>query len=172
MSAVAATSIISHWSNMIQGMQQSSNEFYGEIERGLSAHNLKDAKLERVNISQGGIFSSKREYLQVRRGDHVFHVCAAPFGNGFFVSWWLGEIESGLLAALANIPILGAFVRLFRSVAKPITYYKVDTALMFQSVTHGAVLSALDAVTNAKGMRALSETERAPVMRDLFRQLA
>ena len=172
MGAVKATSIISHWNHMTGGITQSSNEFYGEVERGLAVHNLKDAKLERVNMSEGGIFSSKREYLQVRRGDLVFHVCAAPFGNGFFISWWLGEIESGLLAALAEIPYLGGIVGLFRNVTKPRTYYKVDTALMFQAVTHDAVLGALDAVINAKGVRALSETERTPVMRDLFRRLA
>src|SRR2546425_8503203 len=126
MSAVAATSFLSHWDHMFQGMQQSSNEFYGQIEQHIAAHNLKDAKLERVNLAEGGIFSSKRQYLQVRRGDHVFHVCAAPFGNGFFISWWLGAIDKGFFSKL---PIIGVLIRDF---VKPLTYYKVDTALMFQ----------------------------------------
>src|SRR5258708_4745176 len=138
MAAVAATSILSHWDHMFQGVQQSSNEFYGRVEQYLALHNLKDTKLQRVNIAEGGIFSSKREYLQVRRGNHVFHICAAPFGNGFFVSWWLGAVERGFFAWLARWPVIGL---LFRAFIKPLTYYKVDTALMFQSVTHGAVLA-------------------------------
>lgn len=168
MAAIAATSILSHWDQMFEGMQQSSNEFYGQVEQGLLAHHLKDAKLERVNISEGGLFSSKREYLQVRRGNHVFHVCAAPFGNGFFVSWWLGAIDRGFFAGLAKIPVIGL---LFRAFIKPLTYYRVDTALMFQAVTHGAVVAALDAITSAKGMQSLSWLERKPEMRNLFDRL-
>jgi hypothetical protein len=155
MGAVATTSTLSHWDHMFQGMQQSSDEFYTRVEQYLALHNLKDTKLERVKFSEGGIFSSKREYLQIRRGDHVFHLCAAPFGNGFFVSSWLGAVKRGL------------FSRLF----KPLTYYKVDTALMFQSVTHGAVLATLDEITTAKGLESLVFMERRPEMRDLFTRL-
>jgi hypothetical protein len=171
MSAVRATSILSHWNHFVPGMQQSSNEFYQGVESGLTAHNLGDTKLERVEIAEGGIFSDKREYLQVRRKEHVFHVCAAPYGNGFFVTWWLGEKRSGLFAELASWPYIGFIFRLLAQVAKPLTYYRIDTALMFQSVTHGAVLDVLDGVVSAKGLRALSDTDRKPVMRDFFSQL-
>ena len=34
------------------------------------------------------IASAKREYLRMQRGKYAFDICAAPFGNGFFVSWW------------------------------------------------------------------------------------
>jgi hypothetical protein len=153
---------------MFQGMQQSSNEFYARVEQYFRLHNLKDAKLERVNIAEGGIFSSKREYLQVRRGEHVFHVCAAPFGNGFFVSWWLGATNRGFVAWLSRLWVIGFFIR---RLIKPLTYYKVDTALMFQSVTHGAILATIDEVMNAKGLQTLLFLERQPEMRDLFARL-
>lgn len=165
MGAIVPTGIVSHWSNMVQGLTCSSKEFYDSIEQGLGVHKLTDIKIERVNFSEGGIFSSKREYLQIRRSDLVFHVCAAPFGNGFFVSSWLGEIQKGFWAFVARIPILGFFVR---SVLKPLTYYKADTESMFRSLTHAAVLQALDAVVSNQGLRALSETERKPEMRDFF----
>lgn len=171
MGAVTATSILSHWNHMVPGMQQSSADFYVAIERALMAHQLDDVKLERVNMAEGGLLSAKREYLQIRRRDHVFHICAAPFGSGFFVSWWLGEVESGIFAWLSSLPFVGWLFRIFASLAKPITYFRIDTGLMFQSVTHGAVLEALDASTAAKGVRALSELERKPVMRDFFGQL-
>ena len=165
MANVVPTTILSHWNYGVPGLTQSSNEFYEEIERRLNTQHLDKLKIERVNLFEGGIFSSKREYLQVRRGEHVFHVCAAPFGSGFFISWWLGQIESGLWALIAKIPILGMLIRgLFR----PLTYYKLDTALMFQSITHGAVTEALDAILDGKGMRALSDVDRKPVMRDFF----
>lgn len=168
MSFANPTTILSHWSQMIPGLQQSAKEFYDAIEVWLAQHNLKNVKLQRVNISEGGLLSAKREYLQIRRGEHVYHVCAAPFGNGFFVSSWLGQIESGFFAWLSAIPGIGW---IFQRFVKPLTYYKIDTAMMFQSIAHGAVLSALDTVTEAKGLRSLTESERKPIMRDFFSQI-
>lgn len=152
-------------------MEQSSAEFYAGIESAIASEKLPDVKCERVNISEGGILSAKREYLQVRRKEHVFLICSAPYGNGFFISWWLGEIESGLLATLSSLPFVGWIFRLLMAVAKPITYYRIDTALMFQSVVHSAVMSTLDGVMNTKGLRVLTESERKPLMRDFFSQL-
>lgn len=168
MSYASPTTILSHWNQMIPGLNQSSQEFYASVESHLTPHDLKNVKLERVNLSEGGLLSAKREYLQIRRGEHVFHVCAAPFGTGFFISSWLGQIESGLFAWLSSLPIVGW---IFQRFIKPLTYYKIDTALMFQSIAHGSVLAALDAVTQAKGLRSLSEMERKPVMRDFFAQI-
>ncbi len=162
------TEILSHWNTRVDGMQQSSHEFYGAVERTLDTHSLKDYKTERVNISEGGIFSSKREYLQVRRADIVFHICAAPYGNGFFLSWWLGRIESGFWAWISDIPVIGMLAQNF---LKPLTYYKLDTAAMFQGVVHSVVLEVLDGLTTEKGIRALAESERRPVMRDFFARL-
>src|ERR1700687_1064749 len=163
MAHAAPTTVLSHWSQMVHGLEYSSNVFYRIIEGLIENQKFESTKSERVNLSEGGIFSSKREYRQVRRRDHVFHICAAPFANGFFISWWLGHIESGFWAWLTTSPIIGGLLERF---LKPLTYYKIDTALMFQTVTHGAVLEALDGITQAKGLRALSESERKPIMRD------
>ena len=46
---------------MFEDMQQSSNEFYQQVEQHIEKHNLANTKLERVNIAEGGMFSSKRE---------------------------------------------------------------------------------------------------------------
>lgn len=168
MGHIVPTSIISHWNQRIEGMRQSSNDFYSEVERVITAEGVDGIKMERVNLSEGGLFSSKREYLQVRRGEHVYHICAAPFGTGFFLSSWLGHVESGFWASLASIPVIGYFVQSF---IKPLTYFKIDTGLMFQSVAHSSVLKVLDGITAAKGLRALSDDERKPVMRDFFSRI-
>src|SRR5467141_3180264 len=114
----------------------------------------------------GGVFSAKREYLTVSRMEHTFDICAAPFGNGFFVSWRLSEVTTVGTLMLLKIPVLGpALLRVFR----PVTYYRWDTALMFQSAVHAAVLEVLDQRTSAQGLRSLSEIERKPILRDLFK---
>ncbi|MGA2258806.1 MAG: hypothetical protein ABSG53_29415, partial [Thermoguttaceae bacterium] len=139
------------------------NSTFRQICDRLHRRKLPDVRVSRVDHHEGGILSAKREYLRVRRKELIFDICAAPFGpGGFFVSWWLGELPGCLLA---EFPLLGPILtRLF----KPMTYYRLDTALMFQESVRAAVLEILDGVTKAKGLRALSELDRKPIMAGLF----
>jgi len=159
------TIIASHWSTMIEGLQVSPKEFFNAVEEAVREKKLPNAKHSRIDWKEGGVLSAKREYLRIRRLDHAFDVCGAPFGNGFFVSWWLGEVPSVWLAFLMRIPFLGLLAGRF---LKPHTYYRADTAAMFQSLVHSAVMQVIDEMTKSKGLRSLPETERKPEMRDFF----
>lgn len=165
MGTVVPTTILSHWNHGVDGLSQSSADFYEQVEARLAAQQIEKLQMQRVNMFEGGFLSSRREYLQVRRGDHVFHVCAAPFGSGFFISWWLGHVDRGFWALIAKIPVVGPYIRDF---FRPMTYYKIDTALMFQDITHTAVTDTLNYILYGKGMRMLSDVDRKPVMRDFF----
>lgn len=158
--------IVSHWNTMIENLQVSPKEFLASVEKAIESKQIPNIKRASVDCREGGILSSKREYLRIKRKDHAFDICGAPFGNGFFVSWWLGEIPSFFWSIILSIPFLGSFAERF---IKPSTYYKTDTAIMFQSLVHSAVLEVVDNVTQAKGLKALSELERKPVMRDFFK---
>lgn len=157
--------VFSHWHKMVEGLPVSSQGFYETLEHALSARQISDLRVARVFWREGGLLSAKREYLEVRRSDKVFYVCAAPFGNGFFVSWWLGEFL-GFLALVrlwaSLVPIVGPLV------APKKTYYQLDTALMFQSLTHSGVLEVVDGMIENKGLKALTESERKPILRDFF----
>jgi hypothetical protein len=152
---------ISHWNQFIRGLDISAMAFYGAVRTAIEQRNVPDTKLFLVEIPEGGIFSAKRDYLRVRRGDYVIDICAAPYADGFFVSSWLGPRKIGFLGALLLIPFLA---RMFR----PITYYYMDTGSMFLTAVHSAVLEVLDQMTEAKGMRGLTELERKPIHRDFF----
>ncbi len=163
-----APTVLSHWYQLLEGFQDTTPQtFYAAVETAVEGRQLPDTKRSRVTYAEGGMFSAKREYLRVQRREHLFDICGAPFGNGFFVSWWLGEVPSGLLLIFGEIPILGALARSF---VRPGSYYLADTAQMFQSAVHSAVLEVVDQMTAAKGVRALSELDRKPVMRDLDRR--
>ncbi len=166
MSKRSPTLIISHWHQPIDGLQASPKEFYSSVEEAIRRRNLPDTKFFRINFPEAGPLSPRREYLRVMRRDHVFDICGAPFGPGFFVSSWLGELPSGCLALLLAIPFVNILVAWFVRE----TYYKVDTALMFQAAVHAAVLEVLDGMTQAKGIRSLSELERKPVLREFFKR--
>lgn len=163
--AIQPFSQLAHWSTMIEGLEASPRNFYDRVEQALEAKAVPDLSVSRVHWKEGGVLSAKREYLQVKRFGHVYHICGAPFGNGFFVSSWLGELQGCfgiLLFWISLIPVVGEFVK------RGPTYYQIDTALMFQSLTHSAVLSVVDEFTKAKGLRSLTELERKPVMKDFL----
>ena len=82
--------VLSHWYNLIEGLQESAQEFYSSLEQGVASKELPNIKISRIEYKEGGLISAKREYLRIKRKDLIFDVCAAPFGKGFFVSWWLG----------------------------------------------------------------------------------
>jgi len=159
--------VISHWYHLAENLQESSQQFYSLLEETIKKRNLPEVRLSRVDYKEGGIFSAKREYLRVERKEYIFDVCAAPFGNNFFISWWLSQSEKGALKFLLVIPFIGE--PLLRAL-KPPTYYNLDTSLMFQESVGQAVLEVFDSITAGKGVRSLSESERKPILRDLFKK--
>jgi hypothetical protein len=228
MSQPAPATIISHWYNLIGSFTYSTQDYYQQIEAAVSQLQIPDLKVSRVEWKEGGMFSAKREYLRIRRDRLVFDVCGAPFGTGYFVSWWLGELKGanifmvlgvifgffivamlaisllgtifssilggfiGMIFMFLSIPfvffLLALFIRqnpmgiedtimdipfigpLYERLFRPVTYYKVDTALMFQSAIHSSVLQVVDMITQAQGVRALTAEERKPIMREFYQK--
>lgn len=229
--------VFSHWHKSYDGFQTSTLDFYSAVEAGLQRRQIPDLSVARVDFHEGGAVSAKREYVRITRKKLTFDLCAAPFGTGYFFSWWLGEkkpsrwvallflgvlvlaflfvrsrpfraIFGGIWGALAHVPIPYFFgltwpivvvgmillvvvvfkqlARLtgadpedailavplvgpvYKALAKPLTYYRIDTILMYQSLVKGAVEEAIDGVTTAKGLRALTEDEKKPIMRDFL----
>lgn len=154
--------VVSHWYQLIEGLQHSTQAFYEALEQAVAGREIPKAKTGRVEFSEGGVFSGKRLYFRVTRLEHVFDICAAPFGNGFFVSWWLSTRPSGCLASLPGIGWI------FQKFVKRVTYYVIDTALMFQESVRLAVLEVIDGLTTAQGIRALSELERKPILHNIL----
>jgi hypothetical protein len=68
---------------------------------------------------------------------------------------------------ILDVPVIGA---LYDLLFRPATYYKQDTALMFQETVRLAVLEVIDELGKTKGLRALTELERKPIMRDFAKK--
>jgi hypothetical protein len=83
--------VISQWCQLIENFQASSLEFYASFEKAVATRAVPEIHLARVEHKEGGLASAKREYVRMHRGKHAFDICAAPFGTGFFVSWWFTE---------------------------------------------------------------------------------
>jgi hypothetical protein len=160
----STTEVISRWSTLIENFNYSPQQFYEALAAAVAKRQIPDARMEKIQMKEGGIFSAKREYLGIScKKDFYFAICAAPFGTGFFVSWWLLDPPDGFFSSVfsTTAAIAKAFV-------KPWTYYRVDAATMFQTATHTAVLEVIDSITTSQGLKALTEAERKPIMREFF----
>ncbi len=157
----------SHWNTLIENFNFHAGEFYNLLEQELQSHGIEDITIKRVSLKEGNMFSSKRMYLRVLWKSYHYDICAAPFGEGFFISWWLLHRQSIIQNFIARIPFLGTWLvrKLF-----PITYYRIDTALMFMTYAHASVQKVIKDITEEKGIRALSEAELKPILNDIFKR--
>lgn len=220
LSKKSTTFVRSHWCTLIENLQASSKEFYTSVEAAIKARQVPATNQSRVDWKEGGLYSAYREYLRVSREKHVMDICAAPYGTGFFVSEWLGELRPspigpslltivivaliyfvltslfgvmGFLLSIVGVVLVFLFVGtlisqssgqdwvryalvipvvgwLFDRLFLPPTYYRIDSALMFEEAVHQSVLDIIDGMTKAKGLRMLSESERKPIFRDFFQK--
>jgi hypothetical protein len=90
MAVASPTSIVSNWATLIDNLEASPLNFFKSVETAVEERQIPEITISRVDYHEGGITSAKREYLRVARGSLLFDICAAPYGRGFFVSWWLG----------------------------------------------------------------------------------
>lgn len=157
----------SNWNQLIDGFNFSSEEFYKRLKQELYSHGIKNVNTHFVFLEEGGMFSRRRTYLRVNWKGLQYDICAAPFGNGFFISWWLMYNNSFWKIVMAKIPFVGGWL-----VRKwfPVTYYKIDSASMFMSYAHESVLKVIEDITNDSGVKALSADQRKPILNNIFKR--
>lgn len=86
--------VLSHWYALIRGFNTSTKEFYSAIANELKERQIPGLDISRVEFSEGGLLSGKRQYLRMTRERLVFDICAAPFGKAYFFSCRLVELPS------------------------------------------------------------------------------
>ena len=91
MAANQLENVVSHWHKLIENFQTSPIKFYADVEEALRRRGIPELKSTQVAWEEGGILSPRREYLRIFGEHHVFDVCAAPFGSGFFFSSWVSQ---------------------------------------------------------------------------------
>ncbi len=108
--------VISHWHHPIDNFDTSTMEFYAAVEQALQPKQIPDYYVSRIDWREGGLLTARREYLRIGRGKLAFDICAAPFGTGFFFSWWLAELPPShsllwfFLILISGIVVFGVCV--------------------------------------------------------------
>lgn len=155
------------WNSLLDNFEYSTKDFYKLLTEELESHGINKIKIQEKYISTGNKLSVKRLYLRVKWKNYTYDCCLAPYGNGTFVSWWMFTEKTGMELLISKIPFVGNYlVKAFF----PVTYYSMDTASMFRTYAQSSVLKVIDDITNNKGVRALSEAERKPVLNNIFQR--
>jgi hypothetical protein len=89
--------VVGHWHTLVDEFATSSLDFYDLVNSGIARREIPDLKISQVEWKESGLGSGKRVYLRVSREHLNFDICAAPFGTGFFFSWWLARIPEVFL---------------------------------------------------------------------------
>ena len=92
--------VVSHWSKLLEGVQESPQAFYASVTDAVKKREIPGANISTVEWPEGGPGSAQRLYLRVERGHDVVDICGAPFGNAFFASSWLCLPPPNVLKAI------------------------------------------------------------------------
>lgn len=163
----AGVQLVSHWNTFIDGLSFSSDTFYEYLKGVITSRELKGVSIDKVQFAQTSIISARRLYLRVKNGTLTYYICAAPYGQGFFVSSWLINRIPVMKWLMLKIPFFGKGLANFFF---PETFYTVDTTNMYLTVIHGSIVNTVNHIVEEGGKRPLPEFASKPIMRDYFKR--
>ena len=144
----------SPWQHFFDNFQFSTQDFYSQVVEAIKKRQIPNLEIDRESFFETHIASARREYLRIRRGENVYYICSAPFGTGSFVSNWACVRREHFWE---YIPLVSWLLAKSRNSK---TFYQQDTQAMYRAVVHTAVMEVLDGLTEAKGIRGLTELEK------------
>lgn len=142
------TTIHAHKYVHFEDLQLSTKDFYIMLRDLIAKYDYPGVTCTPINLKEGGIFSSSRDYLRISKERYNFFVCAAPFGRSFFISWWLKEEANTLANVAGKIPYIG---KTLATRIESKTYYELDTELMFTSSINSLISYAVEKVKAEHG---------------------
>jgi hypothetical protein len=104
------------------------------VEKDLTEQKVPGLEISRVEFSEGGALSDKRQYLRMTRERLVFDICAAPFGTNYFFSCRFAELPAKVsLLAIGLIFFVGLvlFVVALRFFGFTLTCFLATAILVF-----------------------------------------
>ena len=144
---------LSNWRYYFKELGISSQEFFDSVEKKVQDMQIPNVSFSMVTYRQEGIFSASRDYFRISRNEFVIDICSAPFGKGFFISYWLAKTDGGLVA---KIPFVN---KLLGKDINSKTYYQLDTEAMFKESIHSCIVTVINEISSSKGIRGIMEQE-------------
>jgi len=104
--------VIEHWYSLVPSQHFSSKAFYEHIESAIAGQQVPALDSSRIDLSEGGVLSAKREYLRFKRERLTFDICAAPVGINYFFSYRF-YVEPVVVSVWEILAVLFVFSLLF-----------------------------------------------------------
>lgn len=104
--------VFDYWYAPVDHFEFLTDDFYKRIEQELASRKVPGLEMSRVEFSEGGLLSGKREYLRLRRERLVFDICAAPFGTSYFFSFRSVLLPLGIKPMELVIFLIGLLITL------------------------------------------------------------
>jgi len=146
-----------HWQEREPDFRFPPTHYYFLLREEIMARKVPHITFRDIRLHEGSsLFSPKRIYLRIKRRELVFDTCAAPFGTGYFFSWFIGRNVNPARKLLRLIPYVG---RRIDDYLFPYTYYHQDTANMFQETIRDCVEVTIKKVLEHKGVRELQQPQ-------------
>ena len=157
--------VLNHWNILIHNLGYSSQEFYKKLNTELDSQKISGLKFKTSEKKTSSILSHKRLYATITYDGYVYDVCAAPFGESFFVSYWMQGTLNPMENFVSRIPFLGKrLVKLFF----PVTFYRIDTSNMFHSLMHETIIELVNTISQENELETLTDQQTTPKMKNLF----
>jgi hypothetical protein len=102
--------VLEHWYALVPGFNTSTKDFYESVESELKTRDVPSLESAHVDFAEGGVLSSKREYLRMTRERLVFDICAAPFGTAYFFSCRFAQIPAVIRLWQLLIVLVASFM--------------------------------------------------------------
>src|SRR4029079_17702372 len=74
--------VLSSWHHTFENFNFSPQEFYNLVKPAIEKRGIPQVSISYQDLTEGGFFSARRVYLRVRKDEHYFDICAAPYGTG------------------------------------------------------------------------------------------
>jgi len=131
-----------HSFHHFEDVQLSAKEFYETLQQSIASCQFPEVNYDITTFSDRGLFSSRREYLEIRYYSYRYYVCAAPFGKNFFISWWLKERQSTWDS-----------IRTWLVGGESRSFYEVDSQEIFASSVVSLIKELIRMIQSEKGLR-------------------
>ena len=126
--------VVAHWSKLIENFNTPSDDFYNAVDEALDRREIPDVRTQRVEWHEGGVLSPNRQYFRIEGSGFSFDICAAPFGNGFFFSWWLTRKRPEFVLFFLTLYLAGSWA-ISRFLATMILGYYKSTPATFDAMS-------------------------------------
>ncbi|MEO0898669.1 MAG: hypothetical protein AAFY71_19810 [Bacteroidota bacterium] len=168
---------LSNWNHFVSDMQYSPQEFFEAVKNHLEKLDLPEVHTSFITFRQPKI--GKRLYLRVEHLKNTIDIGAAPYGNGFFISYWVNKDNSSSIIARIYRGLAELFVRIPVPIVPQIlyniltrwadtaekaklSYYAFDDVYMFQQAVHRSIMTVINDASSMQGRRQMQEFVPSP----------